>query len=893
MSKRRIHSREKGFFLRYTLMFLCIAIAWVIPFLMYGKSMLNGIDGYYQHYAALLDMREYFEDFLSGEGWKMVDFSLGQGLDVLTTLSYYCLTEPLGILIALLFSAETMEIGYAVLLFSRFYLAGLFACMFSGRWIKEGWSKAIAGVVYAFCGFAAQGGMKHLNFGIGMVYLPLLLYAIDRVIDKRKYGLYIVSVALMLVSNYYFAFMNTVIAILYIVVVLVYKLAVARENVADCAKLGTGLLGGFLLGAALSAAVFLPVAWAFLSNGRLGIDTGYSGSMLHYPLWYYSKAVFGYFLPKGKVGFWMIVGITPLMFYGVAQLFLERKKDAGRILVMLCLCLVMGCLPIAGKIMNGTAYVTNRWCYAIALFTAVAGSVSLPALADPGNIRKVWIISALGIVYVLAALVMLRDVLALLALAVFGGIGAFLVFNCKMNGRFPARYFKTVISIIAVVSLSLYGMSAFLTEGQDVPIAQYADKDVHKKDAVHQMRVFENSNKDGFYRVSDSIDFENGHQNHLDSRAVMFDYNGMVFYWSIIPERMSSYYMDLWANRLEKTYQLISIGGGSDMNTLASVKYHLKSETARDVTPYGFEESRKVTLENGLTYDVLENKYALPLGYTYDTFMTETSYGELSSIKRRDALLQCAVVQEIPEGMRQSTPEEMIQQADFKLLIGGIEQPVDSYLTDETEIVCEIPEKSEVYLVFENMRDDYNSNGGFIVHGEAGLNFADIVNPASNFGYPQEGAVVYMGVHEAGEQRFRFEVGTNVRGHCADIRVYYRPVADYEAVVEKLGENVMENVKVSANHITGQISLDQAKWLQLSIPYNTGWTATVDGVAAEIAPSGGMYMGMMLEPGDHEIELNYFTPLLKEGIAISLMALAFCGVLSVAGRVRRKKQNIE
>lgn len=86
-------------------------------------------------------------------------------------------------------------------------------------------------------------------------------------------------------------------------------------------------------------------------------------------------------------------------------------------------------------------------------------------------------------------------------------------------------------------------------------------------------------------------------------------------------------------------------------------------------------------------------------------------------------------------------------------------------------------------------------------------------------------------------------------------------------------------------HVAGtyQASADHTK-LALSIPYDAGWSVTVDGEQTTLEPvfDGGMSL-IELSAGEHAIEMTYCSPGLVAGIAVSLTALAG---LCVAGVIR-------
>ena len=69
------------------------------------------------------------------------------------------------------------------------------------------------------------------------------------------------------------------------------------------------------------------------------------------------------------------------------------------------------------------------------------------------------------------------------------------------------------------------------------------------------------------------------------------------------------------------------------------------------------------------------------------------------------------------------------------------------------------------------------------------------------------------------------------------------------------------------------IKLDAPKMIYFSVPYESGWTATVNGQPAQIEKVNYGFMAVACEEGDNEIRFSYATPGLREGLII-----AACGV---------------
>ena len=106
------------------------------------------------------------------------------------------------------------------------------------------------------------------------------------------------------------------------------------------------------------------------------------------------------------------------------------------------------------------------------------------------------------------------------------------------------------------------------------------------------------------------------------------------------------------------------------------------------------------------------------------------------------------------------------------------------------------------------------------------------------------------------------------------------PMENYSDDLNRLSKESMKNVKIDVDRITGNIDVESSKLLCLTIPYEKGWRAYVDGKETEIIKTNYMYSGVLLEAGGHEIELIYHTPGFRTGIIISLVSGVILVLLS-------------
>lgn len=97
-------------------------------------------------------------------------------------------------------------------------------------------------------------------------------------------------------------------------------------------------------------------------------------------------------------------------------------------------------------------------------------------------------------------------------------------------------------------------------------------------------------------------------------------------------------------------------------------------------------------------------------------------------------------------------------------------------------------------------------------------------------------------------------------------------IPDWQTSVSRLRENGCSSFVTRADGFTAQIDAKDTGLVVFSIPFDKGFSATVDGKDAKIYRCNMAFMGVLVEPGEHEIVFTYRTRYLKLGIAMSLIA---------------------
>lgn len=844
----------KNRYIRYTALF-CIATAAILCcFAATGKTMVYGVDGLHQHYPLVVRLRQAVSNLFTGRGFVMIDMTLGQGLDTVSTLAYYGLFDPLN-LPALIGSTET---AYAACILLRLYLTGLFFCAYLGEiGIRDDWAAPLAALMYALCGFEMRGAMEHPYFADGAIYLPLMLIGVERVFRQRKWLLLTLMTALMLVSNYYFAFKTTVLTILYIFIRLAYRLK--PVGVKRSAGDGCTLLGAYLLGAALSAVILLPAGIGYLNNARIGAD---SASPLAYPAQYYANLVSFLCAPGVSCGYWNVEGFCPIALFGAAMLFMRGGDGKSRqIRAGLILTLIMLCVPLAGRLMNGMGYAVNRWCYGFGFVLCAAAAWAMPQMTE--NAKP---LSTVGFAYALLAAVyaavlrldgMRREaVLTLFGAAAAVGFAVLLRCAAKLDPLRARRWLALAVTV-CVAGFALINCPPFEKGFEDKGIAARIK---------NEMPALESED---FARVDAGISDDN--------LASMQGYSGTGFYWSVIPDDVSRYYRDLEAPGLIYAFRLNGLCADTALETLASVRYAVRNDDM--VLPYGFVQTQQ---------DVYENEAALPLGYAFHSAISEVDYASLDPAQKRLALLNCAVTDVDLQTIEPKFASERVEWSvaaakDAELTDGLLTAASGGMVTLELEAVPD----AEMYLRLTRPRLDGASAENYaeiLVRSAAGSNRAYVTKDAGSFAYDQAGVFANLGCGD-GLTECTLEFERAARITFDSLEIYAIPTECYRGAAVRSAERLRE-ISLENDRLSGKIEMNAPGILQISLPVSDGWSAKVDGEAAEIVRCGGMYMGILLDAGEHEIEMDYRTPGLQTGAWISTAALLMILLLRIPWKKR-------
>ena len=141
------------------------------------------------------------------------------------------------------------------------------------------------------------------------------------------------------------------------------------------------------------------------------------------------------------------------------------------------------------------------------------------------------------------------------------------------------------------------------------------------------------------------------------------------------------------------------------------MKYFVVKKGEEAYLPYGYSRLCGQAEKKSKTYLAYANEDALPLGYTYDSWISEKDYSEMSVTEKQQALLQGIVVEDdkIPSALADTKTETEFTDEDISYMITDMH---NVELTDQGFTATE--KKASVTLSFEGIPE---SETYFILKG--------------------------------------------------------------------------------------------------------------------------------------------------------------------------------
>ncbi len=580
------------------------------------------------------------------------------GANFIGSYSFYLLGSPF-FWLTIPFPSEWVQFLMGPLLILKFACACLSGYIYIHRYTKSPDTALIGAVLYAFSGFSIYNIFFN-HFHEAIICFPLLLAALDEYMQTRCRGLFALAVFACCLVNYYFFVGQVTFCLIYFFLRLIC--GSWRISFKDFLLLALEAL----IGVGLSGILLLPSVLAVVQNNRVDNVVNGWNAVLYNRNQRYLHIIECFFFPPdlparpnftpdseskwSSLGAWLpLFSMTGV----IGWLQLRRRHWLKKMLWVLFAMALVPFLNSSFQIMNASYYA--RWYYMLTLMMALATVMSLE------NERVDWKRSITWTFAITAAIA-----------AVIG----FMPAKDTVDGEeiwsmgleeYPTRFWSYVAISLLCLGLVVYlfqfrgrsrqafkrGTMWLLSSVSVVYSIFFISIGKTQSDYTWDHLIPYALNGGAAVDLPDLQTCRSDFYESMDNAAMFWKIPSIQAFHSIVPGSVMEFYDSIGVQRDVASRPTVSHYG---LRGLTSVHWLFDDDDDPDF--FAGEDSSEPSMPgwayygNANGYDIWENEYYIPMGFSYDHYLTRSEYEELSkgtdsAVGQRElAMLRAVVVED-------------------------------------------------------------------------------------------------------------------------------------------------------------------------------------------------------------------------------------------------------
>ena len=862
-------------------------LAFILPIIIVGSIFLLRKIGINSNRTILFsDMFSqyigYFgklKDVLSSDGSIFYAFNKSIGGNTIGLFAYY-LASPLNLII-LLFPKELLANAILTIYLIKIGICSLTLAIYINKVYKK---NDYSVLIFSLCyGLMSYNIVFHMNvmWIDGVMLLPLIALGIENIINKNKYKLYIVSLFLAIISNYYIAYMICIFSVLYFIYKgIIYK-KINGKNI-------LGFIGSSLIAGGLSGYLLIPVVLS-LMTGKASLKNLSDGIYVTESIFStLSKTIIGSYdynqILSGPANIFcgVIITVFLLLYFINEKIGLRAKLLSAVFIFILFLSFKINIFELLWHGFNypvGFEY-RNSFLFCFLIITlAYEAWINIDKLKIKDIIISVFICASVDIAILLqrySHVSIKKIAISFLFVLIYSFI--FILFR-KVSLKRSVINFLCIIIVICELSLNIY-----LIIINNIYISQnYVKQYIEDLSPIVEDIKKDNDN---FYRTEMTF-------NNTLNDSMLLNFNGLT-HSSSTNEKNTMNIVDSLGYKTASTCEIYNQGSTIPVDSILGIRKIISTKNPEIYSCYDTLENQYYNKVNDYgDYSVYENPYALPIAFMVNDNLKTLQQDNIDNLFDYTGSIFDLMLN------KETNVYNKLEVTDIKLnnveVVNEFGENLYTKIDEEKEASIDITIRSEdsnpVYLFFKsNIYEDAvaNSLNGIVnsysveVTSSGGAKYAQFTGLGYN--------IQFIGSYNDGEEiKVKIKL-VRSRLTIKEIQVYSCNMNNFEKVYGNLSLNTIENTDYKDGYVKGDVTVTADKTLlYTSIPYDEGWTLKVDGKDCEYIKILNGFIGVDLEEGQHTIEFKYKLPGFKVGLSISIISLI---ILVCIGIYNYKKKRI-
>ena len=787
----------------------------------FGKEILPKYDGYYQ-YAGFTS---YYKNVLLGNESLFYSFKGLLGYNFYATSIYY-MFNPTNLLCIFSTSKNILEY-YTFIILLRIGLSGFTMCKYLKYKFKNqsNLRYIIFSISYALMAYNVCYFFNYMYFDT-VVLFPIVVLGLDKLIYERKNRLYIISLTLSIISNFYIGYMVCIFSLLYFIYnIVIYKLD--KNIIKDF--IISSLLSGFMC-----MIIIIPEASELLKGKALlytSNKTEYFKFNMNFLNIFYKflpGSTSNYDLKYGMVNIYVSLFVIILVIKYFFNKKISKKERITTLIFILffLLSISFNLLDFAWQLFQRPIWYPNRYIFTFSFFLITIAMKEITNITYKTNIKENLIIIISFILLTLYSIISLKihnDNLKIISYIL--GIILILQYTFFLNNK-NAKYLLVMLFFIEVTTNAIFTLKIM---GKTTTMTQYKTNEEINEKAVKHIKEIENKDNN-FYRMELST-------STVHNSPSLLNYNG-INHFNSVKNAKTLNFLNKFNYQVTDDTSVEFNNYNPYLTSLLGIKY---INGSKDEMYY-----ENVYNENPYMY---LNKDALSLGYMiYNKEFKESNSSYQNTENLINSMLNTDIKRyKVIDNFNGKDTE--IKEIDNK-----------KYVISKTSIKIEIEDKASNSMFLIPSR-----NISFVASYSIFINDEEIKDAVIK----QSPIFINKG------DTYKIIIKSNLsKTELNSLKWYQINYDKYIETINELKKNEFNITKYNKdNHIEGNIDVNNDKnVLLLTIPYDKGWNIYVDDNKINYDICFDSFICLDLDKGKHDIKMNYVPSGFIVGLIISSLA---------------------